>query len=597
MARADLQRLLPQVPDAFPGRLTADAIAQTQMRAVVVPLREATVAGIGRMLWIVLGAVSFVLLIACANVANLFLVRAEVRQQELALRRALGASRRVIVGEFLWEALALAAVGGAFGLAFASAGVGALRSLDAAIDIPRLHEIELDSIVLVAAAAVTVLSALMVSAIPAVRLLARDPLVGLIGSGRTATVGRSRGRARSVLVVAQVALALVLVAGAALMARSFAELRSVQPGFNATSTFTFRLTLPEARYPSSDQAVGAITRIVDRLAALPDVRAAGVVTKLPLDDEARRDTALFVEDRPLAAGSFPNIHQVAYASPDYFRALGIPMLAGRTLEAARRERVRREVVVSRALAARYWSGGAAAVGKRVRLNPGGAWYTIVGVVGDVRGTALEQPPDEMIYLPLVTTPRDTERDQLALGTWTPRELAFVVRGAGAVPTSARVDGVVRSVDPTIPIYRARSMTDIVDRASARTAFTLLLLAVASAAALALGAVGIYGVISYAVSQRRREIGVRIALGARPKDVSRMVSRQAIAVAALGIALGVVGALAMTQALAALLYGVSPTDPATLVGAAALLLLVAVVASWLPARRAARVDPVQALRVE
>ena len=598
VAQADLQRILPDVPVAFPGRLTVAAIQQTQMRAVVRSLRDVVVGDIGRVLWVVLGAVAFVLLIACANVANLFLVRAEERQHELAVRRALGAGHGAVVMEFLSEAIVLATAGGALGLALAATGMGVLRSLEAGVDIPRLEEVGIDGAVLAAAIAITMIAALLVSALPALRSAALTVSSLLSETGRSATVGRRRHRARQSLVVAQVALALTLLAGAGLMARSFARLRSVQPGFDPEGVHTFRAAFPVTAHPDPDDVVRLIVRALDELSSLPGVEAVGVTTKLPLDAEARRDTALFVEDRPLPPGTMPNIHQVAYASAGYFGALGIQLLEGRVFDRPDPQRMRRELIVSRALAARYWSGASGAVGKRVRLTPLGAWYTVIGVAGDVRGTALEQPPDEIIYLPLVTTPRDLETDTIARPRWTPRELAFVVRGRGSLSAiSASSEGAMRTVTPEVPLYRVRAMTDLVASAAARTAFTLLLLGIASAVALVLGAVGIYGVISYVVSMRTREIAVRLALGAQPADVQRMVSRQAVGVAALGVLFGLAGALAMTRLLAALLFGVSPTDPVTLAGAVGLLLAVALVASWLPARRAAAVDPASALRAE
>jgi predicted lysophospholipase L1 biosynthesis ABC-type transport system permease subunit len=252
------------------------------------------------------------------------------------------------------------------------------------------------------------------------------------------------------------------------------------------------------------------------------------------------------------------------------------------------------MVVSRALAARYWSDVASAIGRRVRMAPLGPWFTIVGVAGDVRGTALEEPPDETIYLPLVVAPGDAGSD----ARWTPRDVAFVVRDAGDPSGIApAVERIVRTLDPSVPVYAMRAMPDVVSHAGARTSFTLLLLAIASSAALALGAVGIYGVVSYIVGLRAREIAVRLALGARPSDVRRMVSEQALIVATAGIAVGVAGAAAATRVMAALLFGVSPSDPATIAGAALLLLAVAAIASWFPAHRASRVEPARALRAE
>jgi predicted permease len=596
-AEAELTRLLPRLPELFPGRLTTAAIEATKMRAVVRPLRDVVVGDIGRVLWVVLGAVGFVLLIACANVANLFLVRAEGRQHELAVRRALGAGRGAVAAEFLAEAVILAALGGAIGLALAAAGVGILRSLEAGIDIPRIDQVGVDGVVLAVALGVTALAALVVGGLPALRS-GELPLSAALGdTTRSATPGRTRQRARQLLVATQVALALVLLTGAGLMARSFARLRAVQPGFAPEQALSFRVSLPEARYGGAGEAARLYVRALDELSAIPGVEAVGTVSKLPLDPESRRDTALFVEERPLPAGVFPNIHQVAYTSPDYFRALGIPLVEGRTFERPDPTKAPLEVIVSRALAARYWSAGERAVGKRVRTSPVGAWHTIVGVAGDVRGVALEEPPDETIYLPLVAAPGPARAGGAGEARWSPLDMAFVVRAPGAPRLATRVEASLRALDPAVPVYRVRPMTEVVAQASARTSFTLLLLGIASAVALALGAVGIYGVIAYAVSLRTREIAVRLALGAEPARVRRMVSRQAVVVAVAGIVVGLAGALLMTRFMATLLFGVSPTDPAALGGAAALLLAVALAASWLPARRAAGVDPAQALRAE
>ena len=571
-AAADLQRLLPEVPVAYPGRLTTGAIEQTRMRAVVRPLRDVVVGDIGRVLWVVLGAVGFVLLVACANVANLFLVRAEGRHQELAVRRALGAGRGAILLDLL-------------------------RALPSSADIPRIEEIALRGAGFAVAAGASVLAALFVSLLPALRSAALSPAAALAG-GRSATVGRVRHRARQALVLAQVALALVLLSGAGLMARSFARLRAVVPGFDASRAFVFRVALPDARYPAPTDPARYAARTMETIGALPGVRTAAVTTKLPLLPEARQDTALFVEDRPLAPGTLPNLHQVTYASPELFQSLGIPLVAGRTFDRLDPSRAPREVVVSRAVAERYWPGGSA-IGRRVRMSPIGPWFTVVGVAGDVRGTALESPPDEMIYLPLVIAPRAVEGSDPAVDArWSPRTLAFVVRSDGdPAVVAAAAERAVRGIDASVPIFAARGMADVLGAASARTSFTLLLLAIASAVALALGAVGIYGVMSYVVSLRARELAVRLALGAEPAEVRGLVTRQGAALAMVGTGLGLVGALAATRVLAALLYDVSPLDPVALLGAASLLFVVALVATWIPARRAASLDPADALRVE
>jgi putative ABC transport system permease protein len=591
VAAADLQRLLPTVPEEFPGRLTAGGIAQTKMRAVVRPFRDVVVGDIGKVLWVIVGAVGFVLLIACANVANLFLVRIDGRQRELAVRRALGASQTTLAIELMSEGVLLTVVGGAVGLSLAAFGIATLRALDTSIDIPRMAAVGIDGTVAMIAASVTAFAAILISLVPVVRSSALSHYAALTEITGAATAGRRRHRIRNALVIVQVAIALVLLSGAGLMARSFDRLRSVQIGFDAAHAFTFRVAVLGATHPTSGDAARLLVRTLDDLAALPGVQAAGVVTKLPLDDQARQDTALFVQDPPTRPGTIPNIHQSAFASPGYFRALGIPFLEGHTFEPPDPDRPRRDAIVSRALAERYWAGGHA-IGKRVRMIPAGEWFTIIGVTGNVRGTTIEQPPDEMIYLPIVTTPvLDTTR-------WTPRDVAVVVRATTAPALIAtQVEDAVRREDASIPLYAARPMLDVVARAQARTTFTLMLLGIASSIALVLGAVGIYGVIAYVVSLRTKEIAVRLALGARASEVRGMVVRQALVVSLVGIVGGVVGAVGLTRALGSLLFGVSPTDVPTLAGSAFILLAVAAASSWLPARRAAAVDPALALRSE
>jgi len=596
-AAADLQRLLPVVPEAYPGRLTTKSIEQIRMRAVVRPLRDVVVGDVGRVLWVVLGAVAWVVLIECANVMNLLLVRAEGRQHELAVRRALGAERWTLARDHLAEGGVLAVVGAVLGLGVAVAGVRVLRSLEGSIDVPRLAEVRVGALVLAVVAAVTVLGTLLVSVLPALRAASSTALPALTEMGRALTASRGRHRARHILVVAQLALALVLLAGAGLMARSFARLRSVPSGIDAAHAFAFRVALPTAAYADSGRAARFIIRALEQIATIPGVEATGAISKLPLVPDARQDSALFVEDHPLAPGTMPNIHQFAFASPGYFRAMGIPLLEGRTFETLDPGRAPRELVLSRSVASRYWPQGAA-VGKQVRMAPVGEWYTVVGVAGDVRGTALDQPPDEIVYLPLVVTLGGQAMGMDPERLWTPRDIAFVTRTTGdPAIAGGRAERVIRDLDAEVPAYGARSMAEVVARSAARTTLTLTLLGIASLAALALGAVGIYGVISYVVSLRTREIAVRMALGARPVDVRRMVSRQAAAVAGIGIAVGVAGAFALTRVLSALLFGVSPVDPATMITAGAILAGVASLAAWVPARRAAALDPAQALRAE
>jgi putative ABC transport system permease protein len=596
-ATADLQSLLPRMPEAFPGRLTTAAIEQTQMRSVVRPLRDVVVGDVGRVLWVVLGAAAFVLLIACANVMNLFLVRAEGRYHELAVRRALGAGGSALVREHVLEGALLAVIGGVLALGVSIAGVRALRSLEGTIAIPRMAEVRIDGAVLGVALGVTLMAVLLVSIIPAFRAVRTAATAVLSGMGRSVTAGRTRHRARNALVVAQLALALVLLVGAGLMARSFARLREVPSGVDAAHAFVFRVALPPAAYSDVGATTRYIARAIDAVRMVPGVQSAAVISKLPLLPDARQDSALFLEDRPLTPGTMPNVHQVAFTSPGYFAAMGIRVMEGRTFDEPDLARIRHEVIVSRSLAARYWPRERA-VGKRVRTAPVGAWYTIIGVVDDVRGTALDQPPDEIIYLPVIVALGPRATDVVPQRPWAPRDIAFVARSDGDPSLIAsQVESAVRALDPAVPAFGGRLMADVVAGAAARTTLTLMLLGIASAVALALGAVGIYGVVSYVVSLRSREIAVRLALGARPVDVQRMISLQAATLVTVGIVIGLVAAVAMTRVLAALLFGVDPIDPATMAGAALLLALIGVIASWIPAYRASGIDPAQALRTE
>jgi predicted permease len=585
-AQADLQRLLLQLPAAFPGRLTLPAIKITKMRTVVAPLRDVIVGQVSRLLWVIFGAVGCILLVGCANVANLFLARAEARRVELAVRRALGASRAAIVRALVSEAAILAAIGGALGLAAAAAGLAVLRSFQTSIDLPRLTEIGLDGAAIGVAVGLSALVALLVSGIPAIRASAGEAALSIDG-GRSTTAGRVRHRARRLLVVAQIAISLVLVAAAGLMARSFAHLRTVQPGFDPAHVYTFRLALPAADYPTHADLVRLLDEALDDIRAMPGVQSAGTTTKLPLVDTGRLDGAIFINDRPLPPGGFPAVHQISYVSPEYFQALSIPFAEGTTFRRMDPEKALPQVILSDTVAQRYW-GHERAVGRQVRLAPMGPSLTVVGVVKSVRGTGLDQPLDEMIYLPIAATdPR-----------WAPRDFAFVVRVSGAPATLApAIARVLRRVAPTVPLYAREPMTDIVTHAQARTSFLLLLLAAASLVAMLLGAVGLFGMCAYVVTLRRREIAIRLALGATPSEVRQLVGRQGLLVAVAGVLLGLVGALAATRVLAGLLFGVSPLDPGTLAIAALVMLTVAAVATWLPARRASAVDPAEALRAE
>jgi predicted permease len=398
---------------------------------------------------------------------------------------------------------------------------------------------------------------------------------------------------RRALVVAQVALALVLLTAAGLLARSFERLRAVNPGFVAARALTMRMTLANATYPESERAARMLLRTLDAVTQIGGVQAAGVATKIPLDGEARQDSAVFVEDHPLTPGTVPPILQIVFVTPGYFRAMGIPMLSGRMFDAPDPSGAPASgapsVIVSEAFARRYWKDSA--IGKRIKMNFFDPWETIVGVVGSVRDESLEAPPIETVYCPLSTM-------DAAGKPWTPRDVALVVRTSGdPIALAPAIRGAVHAVDPQLPVYRVTPATDLLAQASARTTFTLLTLGVAAIVALTIGAVGIYGVIAYLVALRAREIGVRLALGATPADMRMLVARQAVVDAAIGVAAGVLAAIAATRVLTSILFDVRTTDPETLAAAAAVLLVTALAASWIPARRAAALDPALTLRSE
>jgi putative ABC transport system permease protein len=593
-AVTDLERTMNRLPELFPevapGMSTRDMMVKGRPRMLVHELRDDVVGDIGKVLWVILGTIGFVLLVACANVANLFLVRAEGRQRELAVRSALGAGRGEVTRRFIGEGVVLAITGGLLGVALAFGGLQLLVRFGGQ-NIPRITEVGIDLTTLAVAAVVTLLVALLCSAFPVLRFAGRDLSPLLRDGGRSATGGRDRQRARQLLVVSQVALALVLLTASGLMARSFWSLRAVRPGFDASHALSFRVSLVGEKYRERQRVAQFYEQAIEKIGALPGVQAVGTTTKLPLLPDGGNQSVLFIEGQE-KPGDLPPVMLLSSASGGYFEASGIPIIAGRPFGRADGPAPLPEAVISQAIATKRFHDptGRAALGARVRVSPGGQWYTIVGVAGDVRTESLEKPADEMAYFPLFGYD----------GQWdfTPYTMSFVIRTAGEpMAVAAAAQRAIHELEPSLPVFNVQPVEQVLRTSMARTSFTMLLLGIASAVAIVLGIVGIYGVVSYTVSLRTREIGVRIALGARPTQVGGMVARQGVAMAVIGIAAGLAGALILTRFLRALLFGVSPNDPLTLVGAAALLLASAFLASWLPARRAARVDPMSALRAD
>jgi putative ABC transport system permease protein len=584
-ARADLAHVLPGLLDEYPGDIPRAMWDKANVRPLIAPLLDSLVGDVSSLLWILLGSVGLVLLIACANVANLFLVRGEARQLELAVRGALGSGVAGIVAQCLSESLVLAVAGGVIGVLFALVGVSWATGWADKMDVPRLEQVSIDGRVLAFALVVCALSTLLVSLIPLLRARRVPIAIVLRESGRGSTAGAERQRTRSALVVAQVALALVLIAGSGLLARSFTRLRNVQPGFDGRDVSITRLALSATTYPTGDSRMQLYGRLIEQVRALPGVREVAIGDWVPLTSD-HNDVVVQVEDHPLPPNALPADHYVATVDPNYFKTMGIPLLAGQTLESPYSGRRSFGVVVSKAFADRYWPGGSA-LGKKIRPAISGPWFTVIGEVGNVHFAALNKPAEDAIYGPML--PSDT------MSAATPAFVTLIVRTEGPQDLSLPIRNIVHALDPALPTYGQGPLSSVIAAASSRARVTVLLLVVASTLALILGAVGLYGVLAYGVSLRQREIGVRIVLGAPPGQVSWMVSRQALGLALAGIVIGIGIALAATRLLSGLLYDVSPTDPLTLGATCIGLLVMAGLASWIPARRAAAVDPSEALR--
>jgi len=611
-ARTELNTLIVDLPRAYPGDsgVLGNVAGRDGLRSTATMLKEATVGDVSRTLWILLAAVGVVLLVACANVANLFLVRSEARQREVAVRRALGASGGALARFFLTESVLLSAVGGVIGLALASGAVRLLVSWGPAT-LPRLQEIRLDAVVFAFTFVLTLLMALAFGCIPLWRVAAPADSLKEVGRGNTAS--RGRHRTRQLLMGGQVALALVLLIAAGLMIRSFQNLRAFDPGFDATSALTFRIGLPERAYPTRAAAVAAHGVLVDRLAAIPGATAVSASTGLPLAD-ACFGNGILVQGRAVTDNSAFGLARLCAVSAGYVETMRMRLLRGRTLGRDDVERSQPNVLVNQALVDTLFPN-TDPIGARIRSNappraavtapiPAGSawdggpppWLTIVGVVSNTPFTTLaERVPAPMVYMPM-SIAGGPDVPAIAMLGPPVTAMSYVVRtGQAPAQLLPAVRAVVDAVNPTLALAQVATLEEMVDRASAQMVFTMALLTIAAAVALLLGVIGIYGVVSYIVSQRAGEIGLRIALGAHPRAVARLILRQGGTVALAGIAVGFVAALAGGRLVESLLYGISPRDPGVLAATAMALLGVALLACWLPARRASRINPVETLR--
>ena len=593
-ANADVERLLPSLTQRFklPPGFTQKMFDDARFGSLVRPLEVDVVGDIGTMLWILLGTVGLVLLVACANVANLFLVRAEARQQELAIRLALGAEARRVAWELMSESLLVSMLGGIVGIALAYGGIQLLVYLQPA-QLPRLNEIALDPIVLLFTLAISLGAGLLFGTIPIVKYARPHMAAALKDSSRGSSEGRERHRARNTLVVAQVALAAVLLVASGLMVRTFLAIRDVPPGFqNPEAVLTLRLTIPSAVVPDRDQVARLHEEIVHRLEAVGGVESVGVSSSITMDGNSNNDP-IWVEDFPDDNAKIPALRRMKNIGARYFATMGNPVIAGRDFTWADVHNAAPVAILSENLAREYWGEPARAIGKRVRRTSKTEWIEVVGVVGNERQDGATKPAPATIYWPM----KVSEATQGVASVQ--RSMGYAIRSSRLQSPGfmAEVQQAVWSVNPNLPLARVRTLQQIYNQSMAQTQFVLVILGVAASVTLLLGLVGIYGVIAYIVSQRRREVGIRMALGAHSTEVQRMFVSRGLILTGVGLIVGLVAAAALMRLMSSLLFGVNPFDPITYAAVIAGLGLVGLVATWLPARHATRIDPMLALRSE
>ena len=599
-ANADLARIVPIWMNSWSdGPGTNPRVYETwKIAPDLRPLKQEVVGGITDVLWVVMATIGLVMLIACANVANLLLVRAEVRQRELSLRAALGASRGRIVWGLLVESVLLGVIGGALGVAFAYAGLRVLLAIGPA-NLPRLNEIALDWRALAFTAVLSLLSSVLFGLIPALKYTGPRIAAVLSSIGRTASVSRERHRVRSVLVVVQVAIALVLLVSAGLMIRTFQSIRTVEPGFtHPEHLLILRIFISFSLAPNNERVTRLQNDIQDKLSSIPGVTSAAFGSAMPMEGFAPNlgvvnFGAVRAEDRRDSESDTPPMCMFKYASPGFFRTAGTRLVAGRDITWTEVYGLRPVVMISENLARELWGTSAAAVGKHLRQSPEMPWHEVIGVVQDVRENGIYQQAPQIVYWPTMSAYLNARAGPNAI-----KQVSFIVRSerTGTEGFLNEVRQAVWSVNSNLPAS-PRTMREVYDQSLARTSFTLVMLAIAGSMALVLGVVGIYGVISYTVSQRRREIGIRAALGAQHGQMKRMFVGHGLLLVSIGVVIGLVAAAGLTRLMSTLLYGISPLDPMTYVAVPLVLVTATVLATYLPARRAASVDPVEALRVE
>jgi putative ABC transport system permease protein len=577
---AEVQTIGSQLAKQYPDHNEGVGLA-------AVPLRESMVGKIRPALYVLLGAVGFVLLIACANVANLLLARAAAREGEMAVRAALGAERMRLVRQLLTESIVLSTIGSGLGLLLAIWGVAFLISLRPE-GIPRLDDVRVNGTVVVFSLALSMLTGVIFGIFPALQATRSSVANSLKEGGRGALTTRAGSRMRSALVVAEMALAVTLLAGAGLLIRSFIKLASVDPGFHVAQVLTFELSLPDSRFEKEAQQVAFMDQLMPRLDAIPGVTSAGAVLALPLTDRSFVISFQIGGRPPMPPAQQPSI-QTRVATTEYFQTMGIPLKRGRLFSADDRAATPPVVLLTESAVREYFPNEEP-LGKKITLGWGHGPGTpraggeVVGIVGDIKEEGLQEPNPPQIYLPY--------------RQWPIQSMAVVLKTAvppASISEAAR--RAVHDVDPNLPVSQVRTLEQIVSRSISQPRFYMTLLAAFAALALVLAAIGIFGVLSYAVAQRTREIGIRMALGAQESTVVRLVVREAMLLAAAGVTLGLIAAFFVSHSLEAFLFQTRPTDPLTFAGVATLLAVVALTASYIPARRATQVDPLTALRAE
>ena len=595
-ANADVARLLNVWMDSWTNPLGGNPhwYLNWRITPALQPLKDTVVGSIHTMLWVVMAMIGVVMLIACSNVANLLLVRADIRQHELAVRAALGAGRWRIARELLLESLTLGLLGGAAGVVVAYAGLRLLTAIGPA-DLPRLNEISLDGWSIGFTLLLSVLSGLLFGAIPVLRYLPSRQRQTLLGATRTTSVSRDRQHARNLLVVAQVAMALVLLIGAVLMIRTFFALRTVDPGFSDPASLqVMRLSIPDKLVSDASTVVRMQNNILDKLNAIPGVSSAGFAASVPMSGAEPSWDEIRVQGKDYNTDDNLPMRLYNYVSPGYFHTAGTRLVAGRDFTWTDIYGLRPIGIVSEGLARELWGSPNAAIGKHFQEFTGTPWNEVVGVVQDVRENGVDQVSPATVYWPSLMGDASAPQKQRA---WRTVYFAMRTRRAGTQTFINEMQRAVWSVNANLPVADISTMKDLYSDSMARTSFTLVMLAIAGSMALALGILGIYGVISYAVSQRTREIGIRMALGAKKSELTWMFVRSALLLTGVGTALGLGAAAVLMSLMRTLLFGISPLDPITFGVVPIALVAAAALASYLPARRTAAVDPVIALRAE